>query len=138
MEKAIKRLHEAEFKVERVQHWSRQLPRDVAEYEGPGRQLAGMLDADLGRALAILETKIDALDAYLKMTPPVAPSLAPAGGPPASASTPDGPLPSPAPAAEIADRAVDEKGAAGHDIVPEKISSTELAEHATGEWRPER
>src|SRR5438105_14714264 len=40
--KAIQRLREAEAKVEKTRQWHNQLPRAVAEYEGPARQLMGM------------------------------------------------------------------------------------------------
>ncbi|HLJ95349.1 MAG TPA: hypothetical protein VKU02_19380 [Gemmataceae bacterium] len=65
LQKAIRRLQEAEAKVEKTRQWQHLLPRAVAEYEGPARQLMGMLDADLPRGIAILDQKIDALDAYM-------------------------------------------------------------------------
>jgi chromosome segregation ATPase len=71
LEKAIRRLQEAEAKMEKTRQWIHLLPRAVAEYEGPARQLMGMLDSDLPRGIAILDQKIDALDAYAKsMAPP--------------------------------------------------------------------
>jgi hypothetical protein len=70
LQKAIRRQREAEAKVEKTKQWLDHLPRAIAEYEGPARQLVGMLDADLVRGLAILDQKIDALDAYLKTTAP--------------------------------------------------------------------
>jgi hypothetical protein len=86
LEVAIRRLREAEAKVEKVRQWGHQLPRHVSEYEGPSRQLLGMLDADLARAIAILDDKINALEAYAAMAPPPAPRMATAstvapGGP---------------------------------------------------------
>lgn len=74
LEKAIRRLHEAEAKVEKTRQWLNHLPRAIAEYEGPARQLMGMLDADLARGIAILDQKIDALDAYLHTAAPFAPA----------------------------------------------------------------
>src|SRR5260370_813267 len=71
LEKAIRRLQEAEGKVEKIRQWRNLLPRAVAEYEGPARQLMGMLDADLPRGIAILDQKIDALDAYMKTAAPL-------------------------------------------------------------------
>jgi len=73
LEKANRRLQEAEAKVEKTRHWQNLLPRAVAEYEGPARQLMGMLDADLARGIAILDQKIDALDAYLRAEAPSTP-----------------------------------------------------------------
>ena len=69
---AALRLREAEAKVEKTRQWQNLLPRAVAEYEGPARQLMGMLDADLALGVAILDRKIDALDAYLKTSEPPA------------------------------------------------------------------
>ena len=71
LEKALRRLQEAEGKVEKIRQWHNLLPRAVAEYEGPARQLMGMLDADLPRGLAILDQKIDALDAYMNTAAPL-------------------------------------------------------------------
>jgi hypothetical protein len=70
LEKAIRRLREAEDKMEKTRQWQNLLPRAVAEYEGPARQLMGMLDADVTRGMAILDQKIDALDAYLRAAEP--------------------------------------------------------------------
>lgn len=70
LQKALYRLREAEAKVEKTRQWHNVLPRAVAEYEGPARQLMGMLDADLPRGIAILDQKIDALDAYLTTAAP--------------------------------------------------------------------
>ena len=83
LNKALYRLREAEAKVEKTRQWHSLLPRALAEYEGPARQLLGMLDADSVRGLAILDQKIDSLDAYLSAATPSAPS-------PAAAATPDG------------------------------------------------
>jgi hypothetical protein len=71
LEKASRRLQEAEGKVEKIRQWRNLLPRAVAEYEGPARQLMGMLDADLPRGIAILDQKIDALDAYMTTAAPL-------------------------------------------------------------------
>jgi hypothetical protein len=73
LQRALQRLREAEVKVEKTRQWQHLLPRAVAEYEGPARQLLGMLDADLVRVVALLDQKIDALDAYLKTVAPAAP-----------------------------------------------------------------
>jgi hypothetical protein len=68
LRKAQERLREAEEKVRNVRRWLNELPRAITEYEGPARQLSGMLDADLTRALARLGQKLEALDAYLAST----------------------------------------------------------------------
>ena len=76
LKKAKARLEHAQQKVERTRHWLRILPREIAEYEGPARQLAGMLDAELARAAALLEQRIEALEAYVQMAPPAVTPLA--------------------------------------------------------------
>src|SRR5438132_3613426 len=55
LERALRRLQEADAKVEKTRQWHNLLPRAISEYEGPARQLMGMLDADLVRSLAILD-----------------------------------------------------------------------------------
>ncbi len=68
--RARERLREAEEKGEAVRRWQRTLPQVAAEYEGPARRLAGMLEADLRAGLALLETRSAALEAYLALAPP--------------------------------------------------------------------
>jgi chromosome segregation ATPase len=74
LNKARKRLREAEEKVVAVKRWLLHLPQAVGEYEGPARRLAGLLDADLKQGLALLDNKIAALEAYMAVqaaeTPP--------------------------------------------------------------------
>jgi DNA repair exonuclease SbcCD ATPase subunit len=69
LRKATARLEYARDKVEKVAHWRNVLPRAILEYQGPARQLGGMLDADLVRGLALLERKIEALEAYVAIGP---------------------------------------------------------------------
>jgi hypothetical protein len=66
LEEALARLHEAQDKVVKVRQWINELPRAVMEYEGPARQLGGMVDAELTHGLAVLDYKIDALEAYVR------------------------------------------------------------------------
>lgn len=72
-EKARQRLAEAEAKVETVRRWQRLLPEAIKEYEGPARLLGGMVESDLRHSLAILESKITALEEYAALTTPGAP-----------------------------------------------------------------
>ncbi len=65
LRRAQERLAHAQEKEENSRHWLRQLPNDIIDYEGPARQLGGMLDADLPKADALLENKIASLEAYL-------------------------------------------------------------------------
>jgi hypothetical protein len=68
LQKARLRLQEAEEKVQLTRRWLRVLPDALAEVETPSRQLAGMLEADLRQALALLDGKIAALVAYAELT----------------------------------------------------------------------
>jgi hypothetical protein len=91
LKRAQARLEHAEEQVEQVRHWRQHLPDAIIEYQGPARQLAGMLEADLPKADALLESKITALEAYLQVS---------SGGTaeaPSVARAPEAPLP-PAPA----------------------------------------
>jgi chromosome segregation ATPase len=80
LRKAQNRLREAEEKVATVKRWLLHLPQAITEYEGPARRLAGFLDANLKQALALLNNKIDILEAYMAVqtaeppTPPGGPS----------------------------------------------------------------
>jgi hypothetical protein len=69
LEEALERLREAGQKLENCRHWAVTLPREVNECEGPARQLAGMLEADLRKAVALLEQKIRSLEEYVQITP---------------------------------------------------------------------
>ncbi len=74
LQRAKDRLRHAEEKVATVRRWMQQLPRQVAElYDGPSRQLAATLEAELPRALAILESRIRALEAYIGLSLPKLP-----------------------------------------------------------------
>lgn len=77
-EEARRRLAEAEAKVEAVRRWQRRLPEVIKEYEGPARQLAGMVESDLRHSLAILDSKIAALEAYAALTAPEGTAAVPA------------------------------------------------------------
>jgi len=76
--KAQNRLREAEEKVVVVKRWLVQLPQAINEYEGPARRLGGFLDADLKQGLALLNNKIDIIEAYMAV-PSVEPPAAPGG-----------------------------------------------------------
>jgi hypothetical protein len=70
--RARERLREADTKVEVVRRWKRELQQAVAHFDGPGRRLSGMLEADLRATLALLESRSAALEAYVALTPPEA------------------------------------------------------------------
>jgi hypothetical protein len=68
----------AEEQADRCRRWLQRLPHAVSEsYEGPARQLANLLEGDLPRGLALLERRIDALEAYASLQAPAAPRPAP-------------------------------------------------------------
>lgn len=67
LRKAQAQLREAEEKVVVVKRWLLHLPQAVSEYEGPARRLAGLLDADHKKGIALLENKIAALEAYAEV-----------------------------------------------------------------------
>lgn len=60
------RLEEAEDKVQICRSWAnRQLAQAVDEYEGPARQLAGMVEGNPAPIVISLDRIIGSLDAYL-------------------------------------------------------------------------
>ncbi len=70
---ALRRLDEAEDKLARTRRAVPAFRRAVDEYLGPGRQLSGYLEGEQARALALLQEKIDALEAYVQLTVPPPP-----------------------------------------------------------------
>lgn len=68
LRRARERLEHAQEKAENCRHWLRQLPDDISDYEGPARQLGAMLEAEMPKADALLESKIASLEAYLHIT----------------------------------------------------------------------
>jgi chromosome segregation ATPase len=84
LRKAQQRLAEAEDKLERTKKWIPLLGRAVDEYRAQGHRLAGILEGDLPRALALLEQKLAALESYVRLTAPAA-SVPP---PPAAGAKP--------------------------------------------------
>jgi len=88
LKRAQGRLRYAQEKVETVRRWMTKLPNHVSEvYAGPARHLGATLESELPRALAILERRIMALEAYTALTAPTTPAPAateaPAAPPPA-------------------------------------------------------
>ena len=74
LRRAQARLREAEDKVAAAKRWRRMLPQALTEYELPMRRLAGFLDGDVRHALAVLDAKIQALDDYVALEAPAAPT----------------------------------------------------------------
>ncbi len=67
---AVRRLDDAEEKLKKTRRWLPSFRRAVDEYEGPARQLGGFLEGEQPRALALLQQKIDALEAYARLSAP--------------------------------------------------------------------
>ncbi len=86
LQKAIRRLREAEMKAEMVKRWIPNWQHAVAEYQGSGRPLGDTLSGDLAKALVLLQRMTEALDAYVSMAPPPAPTSAPVESPKESPS----------------------------------------------------
>jgi hypothetical protein len=81
LKRAQARLAHAEDQVEKCKRWEPALRRACDEYEGPARQLAAVLEADLPKALNLLERQVAALEDYIAVAPrPVASGRDSAGG----------------------------------------------------------
>jgi len=79
--RARRRLQEAEEKLRAARRWLRQLPLDVSDFEGRAGALVNFLEHDLKRAVVLLQSKIDALEAYTRTVAAAAPTAAtPADG----------------------------------------------------------
>ena len=74
LEKAKRRLTEAQEKLEKVKQWSRVVEQEVSEYRGPAQSLNNMLDGTLPMGMALLDRKIAMLEAYADMLPGGQPS----------------------------------------------------------------
>jgi hypothetical protein len=82
LEKAKRRLTEAQEKLEKVKQWSRVVEQEVSEYRGPAQSLGNLLDGALPTGLALLDRKVAMLEAYAEMLP--------GGGGPATVSSQSG------------------------------------------------
>jgi multidrug resistance efflux pump len=68
LEKAKKRLQEAEEKIEKVKQWCRIVEQEISEYKGPSQTLANLLAGELPKAYALLARKVEMLEAYANMS----------------------------------------------------------------------
>jgi|SRR5579871_97789 len=72
LKRAQGRLRHAHEKLEVVRRWMSKLPKSVSEtWESPSRHLAATLEGQLPRGLAVLERRIQALEAYIALSAPV-------------------------------------------------------------------
>jgi hypothetical protein len=68
---ATYRLEEAEDKVQLCRRWgTRQLPRAIDEFQGPGRQLAALVEGNPPQIVQFLDRVIRSLEAYLDLGAP--------------------------------------------------------------------
>jgi hypothetical protein len=74
VKKAQERLRDAEAKVAVTRRWIRDLPNHIKDYEGPARVLAGFVEADLKQAVAVLDGRMAALEAYIAAAAPTTPA----------------------------------------------------------------
>jgi hypothetical protein len=75
LRKARAKLAYAQEKLEVTRRWMTKFPAQVSEaYEGPSRHLGATLETDLPRGLAMLERRIVALEEYLALKAPPAPT----------------------------------------------------------------
>jgi hypothetical protein len=82
----------AENQVEVCRKWMQKLPHMVEEvYEGPARMLSGNLEGEMPKALAMLQRRITALEAYAAIAPPSTPAES---APPPTVEPPAGGTPS--------------------------------------------
>lgn len=83
---ATYRLEEAEDKVQLCRKWgNRELPRAIDEFQGPGRQLAGMVEGNPPSIVLFLDRVVRSLEAYLDLE----------ATPARDAGSPDSEVPSP-------------------------------------------
>jgi chromosome segregation ATPase len=96
LRKAMRRVREAEEKIETCARWLRTLPDALRDYEGPARKLQGFLESDVQQALGMLENKVRSLEAYLATAMPAGGNLASglASPAPAAAEAPAATIPS--------------------------------------------
>jgi len=70
LDKAERALEEAERKAEAVARWLRRLERDHALFRAGCAQVRSALDADLPKAIALLEQLSSSLEKYVKLAAP--------------------------------------------------------------------
>jgi len=66
-------LREAQRKSLRVRSWIQQMERELNDYKGRIKGLAGAVQVEIPNALACLDRMVDSLEAYVALAPPDAP-----------------------------------------------------------------
>jgi hypothetical protein len=79
LEAAKRRLAVGRQKLEAVRRWTHLLEREFMEYKGGVAPLAGWLQSDLHRGLALLKRWSGALESYVSLEPPAGGEALPAG-----------------------------------------------------------
>ena len=73
LEKAKRRLHECEDKVQAVKRWRMAIRKEIEEFEVQASKLQHYLESDFVRALAALDRMAQALDQYVAQAGPSSP-----------------------------------------------------------------
>jgi hypothetical protein len=68
---AQRKIDEAQHKIERIRHWSRALERDILLFKGQCQQIDRAAEADIPRAVAMLERMTESIDSYLRVKAPM-------------------------------------------------------------------
>ena len=80
LDKAQRRLHLAEAKVEAVRHWGRVAEQAFREFHTRLTQFTSLLDGEMPKAVGALERVLAALDRYLAVEAPAAAAAVAVGG----------------------------------------------------------
>lgn len=70
LQKAERRLKEAEQKFSRTKAWSQRMEKEASEYRATVQGLVRAIESDIPNARARLDKMIDALDEYIALAPP--------------------------------------------------------------------
>jgi len=70
LQKAERRLKEAEFKFGRTKAWSQRMEKETSDYRATVQGLVRAIEVDIPNSRARLDKMIDALDAYIALAPP--------------------------------------------------------------------
>jgi hypothetical protein len=70
LQKAEKRLREAEHKFGRVKAWSQRIEKEVSDYRATVQRLVRAIEVDIPNSRAKLDKMIGSLEAYIALAPP--------------------------------------------------------------------
>jgi hypothetical protein len=70
LQKAEKRLREAEHKFGQVKAWSQKIEKEVSDYRATVQGLVRAIEVDIPNSRAKLDKMIDSLEAYIALAPP--------------------------------------------------------------------